>query len=250
MANSTRFALDELECARPHLPEVLRILLHAVLYQRALGEPNHLDAASETFDLSYIKVDNPTLDQIVEKHAEAIARSIPADTRQLTAAAATAAAATSAATPKDGSSSSSPTPDVARLRLTVSVAFFERRQKAGGPFGFFRSEERVVWERWAIPLAVVLPERERNVHSSVANAAEATRTRRVEANLRERLEYILTTASERRDHIPPVDSLGGSVPWFEISSDSTESSGVLDLFKQMLLSSPPSLLPAGSGSGM
>ena len=63
-----------------------------------------------------------------------------------------------------------------------------------------------------------------------------------QAVLRRRIEFILTVASGRREHIPPADGLGGEALWFEISTDADSWSG-LDLLKQ-LLSSPPQL---GSG---
>mmetsp|Transcript_9563 Transcript_9563/g.30255 ORF Transcript_9563/g.30255 Transcript_9563/m.30255 type:complete len:97 (+) Transcript_9563:210-500(+) len=64
----------------------------------------------------------------------------------------------------------------------------------------------------------------------------------LEAVLLRRIEFILTVASGRREHIPPADGLGGEALWFEISTDADSWSG-LDLLKQ-LLSSPPQL---GSG---
>eukprot|EP00965_Chrysotila_dentata_P080488 2655713-Pleurochrysis_carterae.AAC.1 len=64
------------------------------------------------------------------------------------------------------------------------------------------------------------------------------RKRDLEKALRQRIEFILSIASEKKEHIPPADGLGGDVPWFEISSNSSESWSGLELFKQ-LLSSPP-----------
>ena len=66
----------------------------------------------------------------------------------------------------------------------------------------------------------------------------AARSRRP---LRYRIEYILTMASGRKEHIPPVDGLGSDTPWFEVTweANSWASSG-LDIVKS-LLSSPPLL---------
>lgn len=56
--------------------------------------------------------------------------------------------------------------------------------------------------------------------------------------LSQRLEFILTTAVAKREHIPPADGLGGEALWFEISSDTSDSWSGMEMFKQ-LLSSPP-----------
>eukprot|EP00966_Prymnesium_polylepis_P309457 7150583-Prymnesium_polylepis.1 len=66
----------------------------------------------------------------------------------------------------------------------------------------------------------------------------------LERCLREQLEFVLTAASLRKEHIPPADRLGGDVPWFEISSSASEAMSGLDIFKQML-SSPPLISTAG-----
>lgn len=53
-------------------------------------------------------------------------------------------------------------------------------------------------------------------------------------------------ASGKREHIPPVDGLGGGeTPWFDITWESKSSwaSSGLDIFKS-LLSSPPLLSTA------
>ena len=78
--------------------------------------------------------------------------------------------------------------------------------------------------------------------SSVEMGAHPALSGLGQAVLRRRIEFILTVASGRREHIPPADGLGGEALWFEISTDADSWSG-LDLLKQ-LLSSPPQL---GSG---
>jgi len=92
-------------------------------------------------------------------------------------------------------------------------------------------------DRWNVPLVV-------HEHGADDRKAPSDRTHRklaLEAALRQRLEVILTTASGKKDHIPPTDGLAGEVPWFEISSNTSEAWSGLDLFKQ-LLSSPPKVI--------
>lgn len=149
----------------------------------------------------------------------------------------------------------------------VQISFFERRARQAA-FGLFRSEERVTWERWSIPLSVLPPEASPNfeaLHREMGGASprgggmgssglfdgrtsahnEESRRRQLalEAALRHRLELVISAASGRREHIPPADGLGGESAWFDISSDSNDSWSGFDMLKQ-LLSSPPQL---GSG---
>ena len=50
--------------------------------------------------------------------------------------------------------------------------------------------------------------------------------------LRSRLEVILSTAAVRKEHIPPVDGLGGESTWFEVTSDASDAwTSGLDMFK-------------------
>ncbi|EOD11303.1 hypothetical protein EMIHUDRAFT_460334 [Emiliania huxleyi CCMP1516] len=220
--NCEQIALEELHVERFQLKEVLKILLHSIIFQRALGECRLRDVDSELFDISYVRCDSRLVEARVEEHAEAFSSAIERGAR-------------------------------------VSLAFFERRARQAA-FGLFRSEERVVWERWTIPLVVVPNFAQLHRHmggaqmppgahgagrSTEADSQDEESRRRqasLEAVLRRRIEFILTVASGRREHIPPADGLGGEALWFEISTDADSWSG-LDLLKQ-LLSSPPQL---GSG---
>mmetsp|Transcript_21570 Transcript_21570/g.46443 ORF Transcript_21570/g.46443 Transcript_21570/m.46443 type:complete len:213 (-) Transcript_21570:238-876(-) len=207
--NCERVELKELTVERKQVKEVLKILHHSIVFQRALGEPRKLDVDSALFDISYVCVASRLVSQKVEDHAEAFWSAIE----------------------------SAPT-----VRVQSSIAFFERRSRPTA-FGLFRSEEKVIWERWNIPLTVysldeTLPSELARPPSASEGEQRSQHKRALEAALRERLEFILTMASGKKDHIPPVDGLGGDVPWFEISSNSSESWSGLDLFKQ-LLSSPP-----------
>ena len=78
-------------------------------------------------------------------------------------------------------------------------------------------------------------------------ASDSERRRRqheLERALRERLEFILTAASLRKEHIPPAGGLGGDHPWFEITSSASEGLSMLDNVKQ-LLSRPPGSMAGG-----
>ena len=111
---------------RFQLKEVLKILLHSIIFQRALGECRLRDVDSELFDIScaaspasaemaaladfrsrgarYVRCDSRLVEARVEEHAEAFSSAIERGAR-------------------------------------VSLAFFERRARQAA-FGLFRSEAR------------------------------------------------------------------------------------------------------------
>jgi len=289
--NCEQIALEELHVERFQLKEVLKILLHSIIFQRALGECRLRDVDSELFDIScaaspasaemaaladfrsrgarYVRCDSRLVEARVEEHAEAFSSAIERGAR-------------------------------------VSLAFFERRARQAA-FGLFRSEARPgPAPRETTPASLSLPPGSgagarrlgaldhpagrraelcaaAPAHGRRADAAGRARRRPLDrgrqpgrgepeatgvargaatppallgragsspralsglgqAVLRRRIEFILTVASGRREHIPPADGLGGEALWFEISTDADSWSG-LDLLKQ-LLSSPPQL---GSG---
>ncbi len=209
------------------IKEVLRIVLHSIVFQRALGECRIRETESDLFDLSYVRCDSAAVEQRVDEYAEAFS---------------------SALQRADGA-----------RRAQICVAFVERRSRPGA-FGLFKTEEKVTWERWHIPLAVVDPAAEAEPGGGTVPAAPGARDegearrrrqRQLEVQLRERLEEIVTNASTRKDHIPPVDGLGGGGPaatgsgagagaastagggasWFEVTSDASDSWSGLDVFK-------------------
>ena len=69
--NCEQCDLKGLEVERLQVKEVLKILLHAIIFQRALGEVRIRDSDSELFDISYTRCDSRIVEQKVEEHAEA-----------------------------------------------------------------------------------------------------------------------------------------------------------------------------------
>jgi len=212
--NREQIELEPVEVERFQVKEVLKTLLHSIIFQRALGEVRMRDAESELFEISYPRCDSRLVEQKVEEQAETFSSAFERALER-----------------------------VATVRTKISISFFERRSRPAA-FGLFRSEERVVWERWNIPMQVYSWDPAGTSTGQGHSGSDPERTRRrleLEGALRQRLEFILTMASGKTAHIPPADGLGGDVPWFEIASDAADSWSGLDLFKQ-LLSSPPQLL--------
>ena len=269
--NAELVELDEppLEVEAYPVKEVLKILIHSIVFQRALGECNMCDTDSDLLDISYIRCASRTISQRVSDYAESFSSALERTTEQAkTRAAAAAAAALQQEQQQQeqhaGGSSGAAAGGAAgvarkgaeadgvgasragalpiRVPAKICVAFFEKRNRPGA-FGLFRGEEKVVWERWNIGLSIRIPEAAPEPSTGVlsmvggssqsSDEGEARRRRQQQQladDLRARLELILTTASARKEHIPPADGLCGETPWFEVTSDS-ESWGAFDIFK-------------------
>ena len=62
--------LQPLEIAVFQVKEVLKILMHSIIFQRALGEYGFRDTESELFEVTYVRCNSRLIDLKVEEHAE------------------------------------------------------------------------------------------------------------------------------------------------------------------------------------
>jgi len=197
--------LDDLDVEAYQVKEVLKVLLHSIIFQRALGECGVRDSESDLFDLAYVQCDSQPISQQVEAYAEAFSSAV--DKAEAT------------------------------RRAQICVSFVERRSRTS--FGLFRSDEKVTWERWQISLTVRCAEAPvetaaGNISAGSGATGADTRQRQLDQlcdELRNRLEVILSTAASRKEHIPPEKGLCGETAWFEVTSDASDSWSGLDLFK-------------------
>jgi autophagy-related protein 101 len=189
------------------LREVVRCLLHTILFNRALGHVRPRDVDSELFDLSYVQCGDPSVERTVEDKVSALCSWVEK---------------------RPGKN------------LTVLVSFYDKRVKQGALW-FSKQEERLYWEQWRIHLDVVRPAYRGDPDP------EATRRQRhtaLEAALQEGLLALLAMVSDKRDHIPPVGSAEVVCFPYEITLPSdTDSPFGLDMFKRVVLNStPPAML--------
>ena len=219
--NHESIDLEPLCVERVQVKEVLKALIHSIIFQRALGAPLYRDTESDVFDITYMRCDSHLIDSKVEALAEAFSSGIDADA-------------------------------AADVRTTCCLSFFERRSSSAA-FGWLRSEEAASLglARLEHPFRVVrraelrvrAPRRRRRRRRPITSAADAERAARhnaLEATLRQQIEFVLSVASAKREHISPADGLGGDTIWFEISSTSADAAwSGLDMMRQLLSSASP-----------
>ena len=68
--------LDPIACESYQTKEVLKILLHSIIFQRALNEHRLCDCESDLLDLSYVRCDSHGVSQRVEEYAEGLSSAL------------------------------------------------------------------------------------------------------------------------------------------------------------------------------
>jgi len=216
--NCEVFYLNELEVEHYQIREVLRCILHTIMFNRALGLVRPRDVDSELFEITYVQCgDSATEKKIEEKidHFLSWVEKYP------------------------------------NKKSRVCLSFYETRSKH---MAWFSKVERLYWEQWCIQLHVVPPaplKAKKFYDSSQSGETGETmmddRQRRhatLEAALRDVITQVLVIVNEKKDHIPPVlqPDVVISFP-FEISiPSSSDSSFGMDVFKRLLQTGPPTML--------
>ena len=77
--NHESIDLEPLCVERVQVKEVLKALIHSIIFQRALGAPLYRDTESDLFDITYMRCDSHLIDSKVEELAEAFSSGIDAD---------------------------------------------------------------------------------------------------------------------------------------------------------------------------
>mmetsp|Transcript_39037 Transcript_39037/g.74798 ORF Transcript_39037/g.74798 Transcript_39037/m.74798 type:complete len:208 (-) Transcript_39037:474-1097(-) len=205
--NCEVFELPPLAVEHYQVREVMRCLLHTVLFNRALGAVRPRDVESELFELSYVQCGDP----IVERNIEDKINSLCTWAERYTG---------------------------KNKHVTVSVSFFEKRYKQ---IWFSKQEERLYWEQWRINLTMVRP---CYTQHDNPEAARLVRHNALEESLQACMLQLLTLVGEKKEHIPPVVSSDVVCFPYEITLPSESDSHFgLDMFKRVVLnSSPPAML--------
>lgn len=118
MSNCEVIELPLLEVEPYQVTEVLRCLLHTILFNRALGTVHPREVDSQLFDITWVHCGDDGVDARVESKVSTVQTWVERN----------------------------PGRDI-----RVCLSFFERRQQQGW---FLRQEQRLYWEQWIIPIVV------------------------------------------------------------------------------------------------
>jgi autophagy-related protein 101 len=198
--------------AGPHqLREILRCLIHTIVFNRTLGYVKPRDVDSELFDITYVKCDDPEIEAKVETSISDICSSV--DRR-----------------PADHA-------------VQLCLAFYELRKKAAW---FGSKDERLYWEQWFIKIQVLSTvEQQQHGYNSMKHLSTSKRQLKQQATLQHALGEVLRMVNEKRDHIPPLSSLTSPCFPFDIVGSGGSKTGFganIQAVKKILQTTPPMML--------
>ncbi|XP_042376119.1 autophagy-related protein 101-like [Zingiber officinale] len=216
--NCETFQLKELVVEPLEIREVLRCLLHTIVFHRALGLVRPKDIECELFEITYVQCGDHELDKKIEEKTDQLIAWVEKHPNK---------------------------------KSQICLSFYEVKNKHASWFG--NRTERFYWEQWYINLHVLNPKSHTKPHNSKAplstgeNTSEEGSSRRtaLESSLREVLFQIIRFVNEKKDHIPPVQNSEIISFPYEISTPSASDSSFgwhADVLKRMLQTGHPSML--------
>ncbi|KAG1679613.1 hypothetical protein FOA52_006130 [Chlamydomonas sp. UWO 241] len=220
MSNCEAVDLPVVEAGLHQLREVLRCLIHTIVFNRSLGYVKPKDVDSELFDVTYVACEDAGLEAAVEARISELCTTLerrPAASAQ------------------------------------VRVGFYQTRKKAAW---FGSKDERLYWEQWFINLSIVSPELiERDAYATrrtssggggIGGDGASPLHVRAEAGLSAAQAEVVRFVNERRDHIPPVASASAVTFPFDITmsggSKTAFEAKLHEVKKMVLQAAPPPML--------
>ncbi|KAM0934899.1 hypothetical protein DsansV1_C30g0215421 [Dioscorea sansibarensis] len=210
--------LKELVVEPFEIREVLRCILHTIVFHRALGLVRPKDIDSELFEITYVQCGDAELEKKIEEKIDHFIGWVDKHPNR---------------------------------KSQVCLSFYEVKSKQ--PTWFSNKTERLHWEEWYVNLHVVNRKGHGKVrHNKAAvdhgeNSVEERSSRRavLEASLRDVLFQIIKFVNERKDHIPQVSNSDVISFPYEITIPSSSDSSFgwhTDMFKRMLQTGHPTML--------
>lgn len=198
MSTHQSLVLDECSTPLSVIPSLLRALLQTIFFQRSVGSIRPVEIDSEVLPgVCYVASANEELDKIIEGKIAEIHRSL---------------------------SSQQNVPE----HVQVIVYFFEKHIKKGL---FSKSEEKVLFEQWVLPLHIETTGMSTRSLSDIA------------ADTRDRLQKIIRMTDAKKEHIPPVSSVEAhlgcypfviSLPGYDSAASSGLSAGDPGFLKRLV----------------
>ncbi|ONK77247.1 uncharacterized protein A4U43_C02F4590 [Asparagus officinalis] len=210
--------LKELVLEPVEIREVLRCILHTIVFNRALGLVRPKDVDCELFEITYVQCGDPELEKKIEEKIDHFIGWVEKHPNR---------------------------------KSQVSLSFYEVKNKQ--PTWFSNKIERLYWEQWHINLHVVTPKIHGKSHHSKASALsretamEESSSRRaaLESSLRDVLFQVIKFVNEKKDHIPSISNSEVISFPYEITIPSSSDSSFgwhTDVIKRMLQTGNPSML--------
>ncbi|GBG76793.1 hypothetical protein CBR_g23008 [Chara braunii] len=211
--NCEVFDLKELEVEYYQVREVLRCILHTIMFNRALGLIRPKEVESMLFDITYVQTGDPGIEKKIEEKIDQFCTWVDKHPNK---------------------------------KGQVCLSFFEERK-----ISWFTRPDRLYWERWFVRLNVVRATSSAggsfgNDSATYLDSAEEPNRKHatLEVAVRDTIMRILQLVNEKRDHIPPpVESTDAVTFPYEISfPSSSDSSFGMDILKRIMQTNPPAML--------
>ncbi|KAJ0963403.1 hypothetical protein J5N97_028525 [Dioscorea zingiberensis] len=206
--------LKELEVEHIEVREVLRCILHTIMFHRALCLVRPKDTDSELFEITYVKCGDDELDRKIEERIDQLIIWTKKHTNK---------------------------------KILICLSFYEIKNKQAKWFN--NKIERVYWEHWYINLQLVKSRTIGRFHQTGQTTKleeKSVKHAALESALHEVIFQIIRFVNEKSNHVPSVPSSNESASFpFDITipSSSDYSFGWrADVFKRMLQTGHSNLL--------
>ncbi|KAK8606817.1 hypothetical protein V6N13_052573 [Hibiscus sabdariffa] len=171
--------LKELEVEHFEIREVLRCILHTIVFHRALGLVRPKDVDLELFEITYVQCGDVELEKKIDEKIDQFISWVEKHPNK---------------------------------KSQICLSFYEVKSKQ--PSWFTNKTERLYWEQWYANLNVTQQPKQHSSKSHLtkvvvdpgesANEERSSRRAMVEASLREVLFQIIKFVNEKKDHVPPI----------------------------------------------
>lgn len=189
--------------------EVLRCLLHTILFTRSLGPTTPIDVSSELFDVTYAKCGDPEVDKLIEAKINEFCAWIERHPGQMT---------------------------------HLMLGFYERRKREMS--WLTRGDERMFWEQWCVRVKVLVKGGNEEMMMGGRGGGDGKKGLELSERMEECVRFVVERVNEKKDHIPGVGSVRTvSFPFDAwIASDGKLSLGFGLMKKVLMHTVPPPML--------
>ncbi|GMH06429.1 hypothetical protein Nepgr_008269 [Nepenthes gracilis] len=209
--------LKELEVEHFEIREVLRCILHTIMFHRALGLVRPKDVDLQLFDITYVQCGDVELEKKIDEKIDQFLCWVEKHPNK---------------------------------KSQICLSFYEVKNNKA--MWFSNRVERLYWEHWYINFNVVQHPKahsSKSHHSKVvdpgenSSGGESARRTTLEASLQDVLFQIIRFVNDKKDHIPSIPSREGiSFPYDITIPSSSDTTFGMDMIKRMLQTGHPTML--------